>query len=72
MPRGVLRIVVFHTLWTSLGGRGKHAKQDATADTLQKVRRASEEWVRRLGWDTDMLHRKADQMQDLIDMYMYA
>jgi hypothetical protein len=60
----------FHILWISLGGKVKHAKLDPTAEALQDAQRASEEWVRRLGWDSNMLHRKAVEMQELVDTYM--
>ncbi len=33
------------------------------------ARRASEEWVRLLGWNGNTLHRKAEEMQELVDTH---
>ena len=41
-----------------------------TDEALRDVRRASEEWIRLLGWDKHTLEQKSDEMQQLVDTYM--
>jgi hypothetical protein len=59
-------------LWIDLGLKVKEGKLNAAAGAIGDARRASEEWVRRLGWDGDTLQRKAEAMQELVDSYARA
>ncbi len=61
----------FHVLWTNIGLKADKAKKDSTEEAMRDdVRRASEKWVKLLGWDDDTLHRKAEEMQELVDDYI--